>query len=125
MGAMSKQKGKRGELEAAALLREYGFEAERGQQYKGGPGSPDLVHSIPYVHIEVKRAEKLDLYGALDQAAADAGDRGKVPLVLHRKNDRPWIAVLYADDLLAALANAEPGWPLGSHLLAKPEKMND
>tara|TARA_Y100000310_G_scaffold321537_1_gene379279 strand:+ start:434 stop:664 length:231 start_codon:yes stop_codon:yes gene_type:complete len=31
----SRQKGKRGELEVVHLLKEYGFEARRGQQFKG------------------------------------------------------------------------------------------
>ena len=32
----SRNKGKRGEREFAALLREHGFDARRGQQFAGG-----------------------------------------------------------------------------------------
>lgn len=92
------KKGKRGEREAAALLREYGFEARRGQQFSGGGDSPDVVHSIPNVHIEVKRTEALSLYKAMDQAREDSG--GKVPVVLHKRNGREWLAVIPASDLL-------------------------
>ena len=31
----SRQKGKRGELELAKVLREHGYETRRGQQYSG------------------------------------------------------------------------------------------
>ena len=34
----SKHKGKRGELEVAAILREHGYDARRGQQYSGASG---------------------------------------------------------------------------------------
>jgi Holliday junction resolvase len=36
----SRAKGKRGELEIAKVLRENGYDAHRGQQYKGGADSP-------------------------------------------------------------------------------------
>ena len=53
----SKQKGKRGELELAKKLQEYGFEARRGQQYSGIGG--DDVVGLEGVHIECKRVEPL------------------------------------------------------------------
>lgn len=99
MGKMSRDKGKVGEREVAMLLREYGFEARRGQQFKGGPGSPDVVHSIPNVHIEVKRTERLQLYEALRQATFEASPE-KVPVVFHRRNNQPWVVVMDAQDFL-------------------------
>ena len=99
MAKNSNRKGKVGELEVAALLREHGFEARRGQQYSGGPGSPDVVHSIPNVHLEVKRTEALSLYPALQQARDDAGD-GEVPVVFHRRSRHEWVAILPAKDFL-------------------------
>ncbi len=101
-GRKSRNKGARGEREAAKLLESHGFEAHRGRQYSGGADSPDVVHTIPGIHIEVKRVESLRLWGAMDQATSDAGER--VPVVLHRRNNRPWIAILPADDLLELLA---------------------
>ena len=98
MGAKSRRKGCRGELEAAAeLARLFRVEAHRGRQYCGGPGSPDVQAAIPAVHLEVKRVESLRLYPALEQAIADAGQ--KIPLVLHRSNRRPWVAIVRLDDL--------------------------
>ena len=38
---MSKTKGKVGEREVAALLRQYGFEAKRGVQHQGGSDGAD------------------------------------------------------------------------------------
>jgi hypothetical protein len=98
MGLRSRNKGKRGELEAAAELRRlFGVEARRGRQYCGSDESPDVLSDIPDVHFEVKRVEALRLNSALEQAIEDAGD--KVPVVLHRANHRPWVAIVRLDDL--------------------------
>jgi len=60
MPVNSKQKGSRGEREAAGVIAEvFGCEARRGQQFAGGKDSPDVIHSIPGVHFEIKRVEKL------------------------------------------------------------------
>ena len=92
---MSREKGKRGERQVAALFREYGFDAKRGQQYHGGPDSPDVV-GVPGLHIEVKRTERLNLYDALAQAKRDAGE--ELPVVIHRKNDSPWVVIMDFED---------------------------
>ena len=98
MGAMSKEKGKVGEREVAALLRGHGVEARRGQQFSGGDDSPDVVHSMGGLHLEVKRTEKLQLWPAFEQANRDAG--GDTPVVVHRANHRPWVAILPLGDLI-------------------------
>ena len=95
---MSREKGKRGERAVAALFREYGFtDAKRGQQYHGGPDSPDVV-GVPGLHIEVKRTERLNLYDALAQAKRDAGE--DLPVVIHRKNDSEWVVILSFADFM-------------------------
>lgn len=93
----SKEKGKRGELEIAALLREYGFAGQRGVQYSGGPDSPDVL-GLPGVHIEVKRVEKLNVHDAMKQADRDSGE--KIPVVIHRKNRTPWLVTMNFDDFM-------------------------
>ena len=93
----SRQKGARGEREAAALLRSLGFEARRGQQYNGVEGQ-DVVHSIPGVHIEVKRTETLSVYAAVAQAVTDAA--GNLPVVLHKRNRKDWLFIVRAEDVL-------------------------
>lgn len=101
----SKQKGKRGELELAQFLRERGFdEARRGVQYSGGPDSPDVV-GLDGFAIECKRVEAGNLYSWLDQARSDAAD-GRVPLVAHRRNRQPWVAILTLDDFLTLYRRA-------------------
>lgn len=94
----SKQKGKRGELEAAAeLQRLFGVDVRRGQQYSGANGDADVV-GLPGVHVEVKRTEALRLYEAVDQSMMDAM-ADEVALVLHRKSREPWVAIVRLDDL--------------------------
>ncbi len=102
MGRMSKEKGKLGEREVVDLIKDHGYEARRGQQHRGGPGSPDVIHSIPNLHIEVKRREKFDLYGAMQQAQDDAPD-GEVPVVFHRRSKCEWVVVIGAEDFLNML----------------------
>lgn len=98
----SLKKGKRGEREVVKLLQEYGFEARRGQQFAGGPDSPDVVHSIPNVHIEVKFRQQLNLYDALQQAKKD--DPDKVSVIFHRKKNKKWLVTLEAEEFLDGYA---------------------
>jgi len=91
------RKGKDGERELAEYFRSRGYEARRGKQFSGGDDSPDVVHSLPGVHVECKRVENLNVIQALDQAIRDAGP-GKKPVVFHRKNRTPWLVTLKAED---------------------------
>lgn len=104
----SRAKGKRGELEAAKAWMEFvGGTARRGQQFAGGNDSPDVVTSAPDIHLEVKRCERGNPYDWVDQAVRDAG--GQCPVVLHRRNDKPWLLIVRLSDAkrLAALLNQE------------------
>ena len=97
MAINSRAKGKRAELEIAALLREYGFDARRGVQYHGGEDSPDVL-GLPGVHIEVKHVEKLNIIEAMAQADRDCGDN--MPAVFHRRNRTPWLVTLHFSDFM-------------------------
>jgi len=98
MGLRSRNKGKRGEREAAGeLCRLLNIDAHRGCQFRGSDDSPDIITDLENLHFEVKRAETLRLYDALDQAIRDAN--GRIPVVLHRMNHRPWVAIVRLDDL--------------------------
>jgi Holliday junction resolvase len=92
----SRDKGKRGELEAAKLLKEHGYDARRGQQFSGANGDPDVV-GLPGIHIEVKRVEKLNIENAVEQSIRDAKEDEK-PIVLHRKNKRKWLVTMPFDE---------------------------
>ncbi len=106
MSGFSRRKGKRRERELAALLSVEGFAATRGQQHRGGPDAPDIiVPSLPGIHFEAKRCERLNLYDAVAQAKNDAG--GKLPVVAHRRNACEWLAILPLTSLLAILRESD------------------
>ena len=94
----SRSKGKEGEREAARILTElFNIPVRRGQQYRGGPDSPDVI-GLEGLHVEVKRRERLNLDVALRQSAEETAP-GNVPMVLHRGNRTPWKFTIYAEDL--------------------------
>ena len=92
----SRNKGKRGELEVAHMLKEYGYDARRSQQYAGINNDADVV-GLPGYHIEVKRVEKLNIDEAMEQSIRDAKDN-EIPIVIHRKNGKPWKVTQLFDD---------------------------
>lgn len=101
----SKRKGNTGELELLHLLEEHGLEVRRNdQKFVGGVDNPDLsltVEGQP-VHVEMKRCERLSLYEAIEQAEHDANGHA-LPVVVHRRNRKPWLVVLRLEDMLRAL----------------------
>ena len=96
MAVNSRAKGARGEREIANILKEYGYEARRGQQYSGANGDADVV-GLPGIHIEVKRVEALNIDKAMDQANRDAKDY-EIPVVIHRKDRMNWKVTMYLGD---------------------------
>ena len=102
----SRQKGKRGELELAKVLREHGYDTRRGQQYSGTETSSDVV-GLQGIHIECKRVENLNVYNALAQAIRDTGESGDLPAVFHRKNNQPWLVTMRLDDWLKIFSGKE------------------
>lgn len=52
---------------------------------------------MDYIHIEVKRVEKLNIDDAMEQAKRDAKE-GQLPVVFHRKNNRKWKVTMELDD---------------------------
>ena len=98
----SRRKGAVGEREIAKYLREHGFtDARRGQQFKGGGDSPDVV-GLTGFHVEVKRVERLDLNAAMDQSIRDCGENEK-PIVVHRRNNDYWKVTMRLDDFMEVL----------------------
>lgn len=101
----SRQKGAAGERELANLLKEYGYDTRRGQQYSGINGDADVV-GIPGLHIECKRVEKLNLDAALEQSKRDARE-GEMPVVIHRKNRQEWKVTLSLKDFMKLYKEVE------------------
>lgn len=87
-----RQKGARAEREFAHLLRDYGYEAERGVQRSGGKDSPDVKTNMHGVHWEIKRTERLRLHDALNQSKRDAGEN-EMAVVGYRRNHDEWIVI--------------------------------
>ena len=98
MGARSRTKGKAGEREWAAFLRDLGIDARRSQQYAGGVGSADVVSDLAGVHWEVKRYARIAAARFLDQAVRDSAGES-APVVAMREDRGPWILMLRAEDL--------------------------
>lgn len=103
----SRRKGAVGEREIAKYLRDHGFtEARRGQQFKGGADSPDVV-GLTGFHIEVKRAERLDLNAAMEQSIRDCGEN-ETPIVVHRRNNDYWKVTMRLDDFMEVIHGRRP-----------------
>lgn len=99
----SRAKGAAGERELANYFKARGHDARRGQQFSGGTDSPDVVLNCPALagfHIECKRVEAGNLYTWLAQASKDAGAT-KIPLVVHRRNKKEWVAILPLEALIS------------------------
>ena len=99
----SKQKGKRGELELAKILRGYGFDTRRTAQYNGKEtGSLADIVGLDGIHVEVKRVEsglkKIDDF--MEQAIRDAKPN-EVPCVFHRRNNCPWYVTMTLEDWIS------------------------
>ena len=81
----SREKGKRGERDAAKALKEHlGWEAFRSAQVSG-KFSADLLGVPDKIHIEVKFNAAISALRFMDQAVRDA-KQGQIPLVLMREN---------------------------------------
>lgn len=94
----SRQKGARIERELAHKLSEYGFECRRGQQYSGANGDADVV-GLPFIHIECKGVERLNLEKMMDQAKSDARE-DEYAVGMHKKNRKPWYVTCELDDFM-------------------------
>lgn len=113
MGKSSQRKGAAGERELAALLRQYGYDIQRGGFVFGEV--PDLV-GLPGIHIECKRVEALNLDEAVYQSTRDSEKfKDGFPVVIHRKNHNPkktkyrdkWKVTMFLDDWLEIYNNSD------------------
>lgn len=88
-GKRSQRKGADGERELCCILREAGYNVQRGGSLTYGT-IPDVI-GLPGVHIEVKRQEQLNLSAALHQAQDDSERfNDGIPAVFHRRNRESW-----------------------------------
>lgn len=102
MSINSRQKGARGERLLRDVFIEHGFPARRGQQFAGGTDSPDvIVPDLPWMHVECKFVENLNIHKAMEQATRDAD--GKTPIVFHKKKNEDWLVTLTKEDFFELL----------------------
>jgi hypothetical protein len=106
----SRAKGARFERTLASKLRDYGYECRRGQQYCGANGDADVV-GLPFIHIEAKAVERLNLYDAMAQAKRDARS-GELPAVFHKKNNAAILVTMELDDWINIYREFEAGFAL-------------
>ena len=111
MAVNSKQKGARFERRLASLLREYGYDCRRGQQYCGANGDADVV-GLPGIHIEAKACEQMRLYEWISQAKRDAenGGKGNLPAVFHKKNNAEILVTMTLEDWMNLYREFEAGF---------------
>lgn len=105
----SRAKGARGERLWRDELRAQGFTARRGQQFAGGPDSPDVIcEELSNLHMEVKRVQNLNLDKACEQAERDS--RGKPWIVASRKNNKPWKVTMSSETFFKLLREGIDGF---------------
>lgn len=103
----SLNKGKAGERELANILKTYGYDTRRSQQFSGlGDSSADVI-GLPNIHIESKRTEvgHGKTYEWLDQAQRDSKGTSNIPCVFHRKNRKEWLVTLTLEDFMRMYQN--------------------
>ena len=111
MAINSKQKGARFERLLASKLREYGYETRRTAQYCGNTGDASDVAGLPYLHIEAKAQEQMRLYDWIAQAKrdAEAGGKGLLPAVFHKKNNCKILVTMELEDFMKIYTEFEAG----------------
>lgn len=111
----SKQKGARFERTLARKFREYGYsDSRRTAQYCGNTGDASDVVGLPGIHVEAKHAEQMRLYEWVAQAKrdAEAGGKGNLPAVFHKKNNAEILVTMTLDDWINLYREWEAGFDL-------------
>jgi hypothetical protein len=105
MARMSREKGRRGEVEVVNLAKAHGLDARRTSQLQCDvPWVADVsIRQLSEAHLEVKRDERMAVDAMVRQATAEAAT-GKVPMVFWRRNGGKWRADVPLDWLFELIA---------------------
>lgn len=95
-----RRKGKTGELEVMAILREHWPEARRNLEQHTDDKRDAL--GVNGVHFQIRRKESLRLWEALRDTAEEAAEHD-LPVLVFRRNRSKWYAALELDELVALL----------------------
>jgi Holliday junction resolvase len=107
MAVNRRRKGAEFERKLASMLRDFGYDCRRGQQYSGANGDADVV-GLPGIHIEAKAVERLNLYDAMAQAKRDRRE-GELPAVFHKKNRCKVLVTMELEDFIEIYREWECG----------------
>lgn len=102
-----RRKGADFERNLSKMLRNYGYECRRGQQYSGANGDADVV-GLPGIHIEAKAVERLNIHDAMLQAVRDSRE-GELPAVFHKKKYCDVLVTMRLDDWIELYREWECG----------------
>lgn len=105
-GAMSRNKGNRGENEAKGILEHYGFEVQRMRQAGKANSGADLLAFLDAINlsVEVKRPKVAPRFFEKALRQARLSGHGKaIPVVMCRGNHAPWTVTLELSDWLRLL----------------------
>lgn len=106
MGAMSRRKGKVGELEVVQVLRDHGLKAQRTAPLQAARGVHDAdVIGVEGFHLEIKRAERVEIDKWCAQAAL-ASRPTDTPAVVWRRSRQPWRVALDLTEFLELVRRA-------------------
>lgn len=111
MGKMQRDKGARFERLVAGLFKDYGYNAFRTAQYCGKTGECADVEGVPYIHLECKHAERMELYKWIAQAVRDsnAEKKNNKPVVIHKANNKDILVTMRFDDWIDFYREWEAG----------------
>jgi len=105
-GRRSRDKGKRGELEACEALAEVWPGLQRTyHQSRAGSDAPDIDGPGCPAWIEVKRQERIAIHAAMEQAFEACRYEGtpvglaRPPVIVHKRNRGEWLVTMRAKDL--------------------------
>lgn len=95
MGKRSRDKGKRGEREAAEFLRAHGIDARRilGQERDGGD---DLETALGRVEVKFRKSVPVTVYRWLEEGGAR--------FLMMRRDGRKWLFVIDGEEFFRLLA---------------------
>lgn len=114
MAVNSKRKGATFERKLASIFRDYGYDARRTAQYCGKTGDASDVVGLPGIHVEAKHQERMQLYDWMAQAIrdAEAGGKGNLPAVFHKKNHAEILVTMRLEDWFNLYREWEAGFDL-------------
>lgn len=96
----SRAKGKRAELQLCRILTETWPTAGRNLD-QFGDQKMDVINT-PGVHWQCKHVERLNIWGALEQAISESAPTD-LPVVAFKRNRTAWYGALELEELIALI----------------------